>query len=96
MDRLILMILAVGLVSIGITVLLGKVASRIKSLKYLPGVLCLCLSIYYYYLARFVRAGEGFEDLGKFILAVFLFAAAFFGIITALIIEYRDRSKGDR
>ncbi|BAE86040.1 hypothetical protein [Desulfitobacterium hafniense] len=96
MDRLILMILAVGLVSIGITVLLGKVASRIKSLKYLPGALCLCLSIYYYYLARFVRAGEGFEDLGKFILAVFLFAAAFFSIITALIIEYRDRSKGDR
>lgn len=96
MDRLVLMILAVGLTSIGITVLLGKAASKFKSLKYLPGALCLCLSVYYYYLARFVRAGEGFEDLGKFVLAIFLFAAAFFGIITALIIEYRDHGKGDR
>ncbi|AFL99411.1 MULTISPECIES: hypothetical protein [Desulfitobacterium] len=96
MDQLILMVLAFGLVSIGITVLLGIGVSRIKFLKYLPGVLCLFLSMYYYYLASVVRAGEGFEDLGNFILAIFFFAAAFFGIITALIMEYRGRSKGSR
>lgn len=92
MDRLVLMLLAIAVVAIGITYLIGKLTSGIKFLKYIPGALCLILSMYYYYLARVVRAGEGFEDLGNFVLAIFLFAGGFFGLITAFILGFQDRS----
>ncbi len=93
MERFILVILGIGAVSMGITFLLGKVAGRIKLLKYAPGVIFLVASVYYYYLSQFVRAGIGFEDLGNFILSIFFFAGAFFGIGGALILEYRERRK---
>lgn len=96
MDRLFLMLLAIAVVAIGITYFIGKLTSRIKFLKYIPGTLCLILSMYYYYLARFVRTGEGFEDLGNFVLAIFLFAGGVFGLITAFILEYQDRNKRGR
>ena len=93
MDRLLLIVLVVGAVSVGITLLIGKIVPKVKFLRYFPGVLCLIFSAYYFYLAEFVRAGQGFEDLANFMISIFLLAGALFGIITAFILGYLDRRR---
>lgn len=93
MDRFILILLAIALVMAGITYLLGRFVPKIKALKYLPGILCLIMAIYLYYLARFVRAGEGFEDLANFVMAIMFLTGSFSGLITAFGLGLAARNK---
>ncbi|AGA68373.1 hypothetical protein Desdi_0849 [Desulfitobacterium dichloroeliminans LMG P-21439] len=96
MDRLILVLLIIALIIAGITYLLGRFITGIKFIKYLPGILCLLLALYYFYLATVVRGGEGFEDLGNVIMGMMLSIGAIAGLITAISIDVIRRSKKDK
>ncbi|MGI1658439.1 MAG: hypothetical protein ACRKFN_05630 [Desulfitobacterium sp.] len=93
MDRLILVLLAIAIIVAGVTYLLDRFVSSIKSIKFLPGALCLLLALYYFYLAYIVKAGEGFEDLGNFVMAMMLSIGAFAGLITAFLLGIRSKNK---
>ncbi|HBV87818.1 MAG TPA: hypothetical protein DEF42_14450 [Desulfosporosinus sp.] len=88
MERLILLLLGIAVIFAGITYLLGRVLSRVKSIKYSPAVLCLIVGLYYLYLAKIVRSGEGFEDLANVLLSVMSLTGFVSGLITALILDF--------
>ncbi|MEL1135627.1 hypothetical protein AAC978_10620 [Desulfitobacterium sp. THU1] len=96
MDRLILVLMVIAIIIAGVTYLLDRFVPSIKSIKFLPGVLCLLLALYYFYLAYIVKAGEGFEDLGNFIMGMMLSIGAIAGLITALLLEIRRRNNRNK
>lgn len=93
MGAVILSFSVIALIAIFLTLLVGRVAKRYEKVKYLPGLLLMVLALYFYYLSRFVKSGMGFEDLGKFVLAMFCFVGGISGLLTALILEFREKRR---
>ena len=87
MDRLLLILLAIVVLFSSITYLLGRISKRIRTVKYLPALICLLLAIYYFYRAK-TLPNVGFEDLANAILALMLFVGFATGLVTGLILDY--------
>lgn len=87
MDRLILLLLGIIALFAGITYLLWRLSPRMKSIKYLPALLCLLASVYYLYLAKTVNMG-GFADLANAIMSVMFLVGFVSGLVTGLILDF--------
>jgi MFS superfamily sulfate permease-like transporter len=86
MDRLILILLGIVVVFAGVTFLLSRLAPRIRSIKYVPALLSLIGSGYFYYLLKTVHL-EGFADLGNALMAAMFFIGFCSGLATAVTLD---------
>lgn len=86
MGRLTLVLLGIIVVFAVVTYLLSRLASRIRSIKYLPAALSLIGSGYYYYLLKTVHL-EGFGDLGNALMAGIFFIGFCSALATAIILD---------
>lgn len=91
MDRLLLVILVAAAIVVMLTYVVGKLFRRIRWIKYTVGIVAIAVSLYFIYLSR--QPSQGFEDLGQFIIALILFPAGIIGIITAFIMDYKNRKR---
>jgi len=91
MDRLLLVILVAAAIVVVLTYVVGKLFRRIRWIKYTVGIVAIAVSLYFIYLSR--QPSQGFEDLGQFIIALILFPAGIIGIITAFIMDYKNRKR---
>ena len=88
MERIILILLGIVALCAGVTYLLSRVMPRVKSVKYLPALLCLIVGFYYFYLFKTVRIGVGFQDLAHAIYAMMSFVGFISGLVTGLILDF--------
>jgi uncharacterized protein YebE (UPF0316 family) len=86
MDRLIVAILIIFLIFCTITFLLHRFLKN-KRLKYVPSYVSLIAAAINIMQIRIVQ-GEGFKDLAKVLMAVFLFSGFLSGVLTGLYIDY--------
>jgi hypothetical protein len=87
MVRLILLLLVILVFFAGLTYLLGRLSPRVKSIKYLPALLCLLLGIYYLYLAKTVDT-SGFADLANALMSMIFFTGFAAGLGMGLILDF--------
>lgn len=86
MDRLILILFA-GIIMLSIlTYILHRLTSRKRFIKYLLPIFILIPALYNFYQSRL--PSEGFEDLGSFIIALFLFVCFLSSLISGLFIDF--------
>jgi len=90
MSRLIVfLILCAGFTAL-LTLVLNYFLSSRKYVKYVPGGILFLLAVYNYVQAR-QNQGEGFQDLAFLVMAMLLLAGAVGGLLTALVLERRNR-----
>jgi hypothetical protein len=87
MDRLIIVIAVISLFFILLTYLLNCLFIRKRLVKYIPSLVSLTFAIINIVLARRFQA-EGFKDLARVLMAVFLFVGFLSGILTAMYFDY--------
>jgi len=93
MNRLVLIVFGIAIFFAGTTYLLGRVLPRIRSIKYLPALLCLLSGLYYLYLAKTVHSGAGFEDLANVVMSMMFLIGFASGAVTGLILDISPRFK---
>ena len=90
MDRYLFVALTIGVFFAGVTWLLHRYVKH-QLVKYAPSFLAVLIAAYQIILAR-ISTG-GFEDLIRGILAVLLVYGAFFGIVTAVVLDIKAKKK---
>ncbi|EEG76551.1 hypothetical protein [Dethiobacter alkaliphilus] len=88
MDRFLMVVLILGACFAVVTWLLHRFVPR-RAIKYLPAGLAVIIAVYNIILAR-ISSG-GFDALARGILAVLLFFGACFGLVTAIVLDIRNR-----
>jgi len=91
MNRLLLVILIASAIGMWMTYLLRKFFRHTRWVKYIIGIMAIAVSLYFLYLSR--QPSQGFEDLGQFIMALIFFPAGISAIITAVIMDYKNRKR---
>jgi len=91
MGRLLFVILVAAAIVVVLTYVVGKLFRRIRWIKYTVGIVAIAVSLYFIYLSR--QPSQGLEDLGQFIIALILFPAGIIGIITAFIMDHKNRKR---
>ena len=93
MNRMVLILLGIAAFSAVITYLLWRVFPQVRSVKYLPPLLCLFVGLYYLYLAKTVQGGSGFEDLANAVYSMMLLIGFASGLVTDLILDFLPKLK---
>jgi hypothetical protein len=84
--RTTLIFFAIAIISILATHLLHMVTKKNRFIKYIPSIVLLILTAYNIVVARF-GPSNGFEDLGRFVLALFTFTAGISSILYLVFID---------
>lgn len=85
MGRLLLLLFIIALGSGLVTVLLHYLRKNVKWAKYVPAIVSLGASIYYFYLSRTTHTG--LQDLGNILLSLMAFTSFISGIFVSLFID---------
>lgn len=87
--RLIFFLSAIAIGFILVTLLLNKFFPNKKFIKYLPSLGTVVWGIYFALRSR--GASADFEDLAYIMLAMMTFSGGIAGLLTAVVIDYRNR-----
>lgn len=82
----------ISTVSILFTYLLYRFFKEKKLIKYLPSIIMTPVMIYYF-ISMHSAPSEGFQDLARFIMGLFLLTAITASLITSVILDVLDRKK---
>ena len=88
MDQFLIIAFVIGLFFSGVTWVLHRFVGY-RVIKYTPSLLAVVVALYQIYLAR--TSTGGFEDLIRGVFAVLLVYGAFFGTVTAVILEQKAK-----
>ncbi len=89
--RLGLIMLLILIASFLVTFLLNRMFSKKRYMKYIPVMILASLMIYNFITMQSAST-EGFEDLGRFIMGMFLLAASISSLITAVAFDLYHKS----
>jgi uncharacterized membrane protein YozB (DUF420 family) len=87
MDRLFIVSIVIFVILFLVTYLLSHFFSSIRFIKYTPSLICLIFAITNIILTK-TAPGEGFKDLGRIVMAMFLFVGFLSGILSAMYFDY--------
>lgn len=85
-----IIILLIIFASIVITFILHRVFKNKKYVKYIPPLLLVPFMIYNFVTMHTVSS-QGFEDLGRFVMGLFLLIAIVPSLISAIIFDYINK-----
>lgn len=90
--RLSFMIIFIAIASLLVIFLLDRIFHRKRYVKYIP-ILILIPFMIYNFITMHSASNEGFEELGKFIMGIFLLAASLSSLISAVAFDMYHKNK---
>lgn len=89
--RLSLIMIFIAIASFFVTFILNRMFSKKRYIKYIPVMILVTFMIYNFITMKSVST-EGFEDLGRFIMGMFLLAASLSSLISAIAFDMYHKS----
>jgi cytochrome bd-type quinol oxidase subunit 2 len=86
MDRFLIVIIVIFLVSLAITYLLHRFFKTKRFVKYLPPLICLIAAVINLRIAR-ITPSEGFRDLAHVLMSMLLFTGFVSGLLSSLYFD---------